>query len=268
MSDEHVWKPHVPSSIACTSMKSETGKRSLLNNRLQRRVLSVGICFGTAILVISIRGGFDAVPPRPEPPQQVSYSPEEQRTRFNPGAEIDPDESGESTPSKAFMYMMMGKTGSFSLPGVVLPPVESANSATIADDSQIIGVEVDGRWRAYCIGEMQSPTTHVVNDLFAEVPVTVTFCDLSNCARVFTQPDELNRPLDVGVGGFRDGQLLLHVDRRNFSQDAPDVPLHDLEFERTTWKEWKTAHPDTEVCSHLDPTDVFKMPNGTPVIGD
>lgn len=158
------------------------------------------------------------------------------------------------------MYMLMGKTGSFGLAGIGMPAVEPASSAKIDENAQIIGVEVDGQFRAYCICEMRSPFTHVVNDVVGGVPVTVTYCDRSDCARVLTQSDELNTPLEVGVGGFRDGQMLLRIDHRNFSQNAPEVPLQDLEFERMTWKEWKTAHPDTDVCDHLNPTGLEMIP--------
>ena len=102
---------------------------------------------------------------------------------------------------------------------------------------------------------MQFPLTHVINDVVGQVPVTVSYCNRTDCVRVFTTGDDSHQPLDVGVGGFADGKMLLHLAHRNFRQDSREIPLPSLEFERTTWKSWKTAHPDTDVCTSLDPLD-------------
>jgi hypothetical protein len=168
----------------------------------------------------------------------------------------------------AIQLMMLGKTGSFGLPGIVAPPIKPASSATTQGDAEVVGVDVKGHYRAYCISEMQTPFTHVINDIIDRVAVTVTFCNRSSCARVFTKPDELDRPLDVGVGGFSDGQMLLHVGSGNFSQNSPDVPLQDLEFERTTWEKWKRAHPDTDICTGLDPAGSWQTRSATPDVTD
>jgi hypothetical protein len=136
---------------------------------------------------------------------------------------------------------------------VIRPIAVPANFAATSDDAQVIGVGVSGHWRAYCISEMQTPPMHVINDVVDGMPVTVTFCDANNCARVFTNRETSNRPLDVGIGGFwRDG-MLLHVADRNFSQSSPDIPFYDLEFDLTTWGKWKRAHPQTDICAKLGP---------------
>jgi hypothetical protein len=45
--------------------------------------------------------------------------------------------------------------------------------------------------------------------------------------------------------------MVVMVGQREYGQNSPEIPLTDLEFERTTWGEWKSAHPDTDVCTGL-----------------
>jgi hypothetical protein len=222
--------------------------------------LAAGILFGSTVLVLWICGGFESVPRQRVERQHLAGWLVRSSVDPLPEEEFIPDEPGEVTPQRALDYMLTGKFGRFGLPGVVLPTAVPAASATTGDDAQIVGVGVDGRWRAYCISEMQTPMTHVINDVLGKVPVTVTFCDANNCARVLTNRDESNRPLDVGVGGFWHDGMLLQVEDQNFSQASHEIPLQDLKFEMTTWKEWKQAHPQTDICPKLEPSVLVKMP--------
>ncbi|MBI5757409.1 MAG: DUF3179 domain-containing protein [Planctomycetales bacterium] len=135
------------------------------------------------------------------------------------------------------------------VPGMVQPRTDQANSAAVDDDEEVICISIAGQHRAYKTSAMTSPTTHVINDLIHGVPVTITYCDRTECARILMvmEEGESNSPLAVGVGGFRDGQMLLDIDGQLFPQDSRDVPFADREFVKTSWKKWKTAHPDTDV---------------------
>jgi hypothetical protein len=128
------------------------------------------------------------------------------------------------------------------------------------DSTPVIGVSADGRHRAYVLTAFMRPDSHVYNDLLGDVPVTVTFCDLDNRVQVFTAPSR-GRPLDVTVGGSdscRPRKMLLGVKsaRTRYWQDT-GLPLDDdaaspfpyarTESVRTTWGEWRQAHPDTDV---------------------
>jgi hypothetical protein len=205
----------------------------------------LGILSITAILVLWIRGQFDPGP-GPSFASQVVGRPQSDQLAAIAG-------STEITPTAAIQLMMMGKSGSFSLPGISSPPVVPANSASTTGTSEVIGVVVNGHARAYCVSEMQSPLSHVINDMIDGVPVTVTYCNRTDCVRVLTRPGEFHHPLDVGIGGF-DGGLLLHVGAQNILQNSSEIPFMDVEFERTTWKAWTTIHPDTDVCTGLDPS--------------
>jgi hypothetical protein len=95
---------------------------------------------------------------------------------------------------------------------------------------------------------------HVVNDVVGGVPISVTYCDLYRCTRVFTTITP-GGPLDLSVGGVKSGGLILRVGGHSYrqdsgaplQQDSPPFP-YDLHLgEVRTWGQWRRAHPDTDV---------------------
>ncbi len=131
--------------------------------------------------------------------------------------------------------------------GIEAPLVVAPDQAGISDQERIIGVVVGSVQRAYLLrtfhlpgpldpsnpGSFELLRFHVVNDVIENVPVTVTYCDLNDCTRVLTDPQRKG-PLDVGVGGLRDGEMLLVVSGQSIPQSSQDIPLDDLSFELTT----------------------------------
>jgi hypothetical protein len=98
-----------------------------------------------------------------------------------------------------------------------------------------------------CDSDLPLVESHIVNDLIDEVPITVTDCDLVDCARVVTAPQR-GVPLDLSVGGIdANRQLLLLLDDDRYPQLSDQLPLDDYPFELTTWGEWRESHPDTLV---------------------
>jgi hypothetical protein len=233
-------------------------KGPFVKNRKREAFAGTSIIIGAAVLVVWIRGGFDAMAQRPGSPQQALQPLPVPFETVASDSEIIPP-----TGSAFVMLMMIGKNGLFSLPGVTTPPHESARATRAPDGAEVVGVCVNGQYRAFCLSEMGSPHTHVVNDVIDQVPVTVTYCNRSGCVRVFTKADDSHRPLDVGVGGFSNGQMVLQIDHKNFPQNSDAIPLQEMEFERTTWGEWKSAHPDSEICTTL-PYDRAASPPALP----
>jgi hypothetical protein len=146
-------------------------------------------------------------------------------------------------------------------PVVQLPPVFRADKIRLRDKTQVIGVSAGRRHRAYLIEALVPLETHVVNDLLGEMPVTVSFCDRKECVRVFADQNA-HAPLAVSVGGWvsdrksKAGSMLLRVGEDLYRQDvaqpvdghaAGPFPYVTIPFERTSWKEWYGAHPDTDV---------------------
>ena len=146
--------------------------------------------------------------------------------------------------------------------GIREPATMSAADADIPPEKSVIGVCVDNQCRAYLIesftmqpgheitlgandASMQALGRHVVNDLIGEMPISVTYCDSSQCARVFTAEDD--ESLDLAVGGYHEGEMQLLLLGKRFSQLAADAPLKDYPFEITTWEKWKARHPATDI---------------------
>jgi hypothetical protein len=133
---------------------------------------------------------------------------------------------------------------------VVRPPAVPAANAPLADDDVVVGVVAGGKARAYRLDAFRSTARHVVNDVLNKTAVSVTYCDRDDCLRVFTADRE--DPLPIGVGGFRHG-LMLRVGADYYWQKdgkavgGAEIPYRSLPSERTSWGQWKKAHPGTDV---------------------
>jgi hypothetical protein len=148
--------------------------------------------------------------------------------------------------------------GQPAMPPVRRPRIWPAGTAGVPDDAEVIGVSAGGRSRAYLVRAFAPIHGHVVNDQLGAVPVTVSFCGIAECAQVFTGSGK-EGPLEVGVAGFHGeydwGSMVLRVGAWHYQQktgvpmeqDAPPFPYARLAFQRTTWKQWRAAHPDTDV---------------------
>ena len=137
-------------------------------------------------------------------------------------------------------------------PGLSLPRTVPAAEATLDDDAPILGVAVAGRHRAYLRSAFESVHAHVVNDLLADVPVTVTHCPLTGCSRAFTAASR-GMPLNLDQVGVTHNRFVIAVGDVSYYQDtgaavesgAPALTPYRLEL--MTWKEWKLLHPDTDL---------------------
>jgi len=149
----------------------------------------------------------------------------------------------------------------FHSEGVTTPATLPAPEAQLADDEPVVGVEAAGAYRAYRLRSMAALTRHVINDLVGGKAVTVTFCDLNDCVRAFGG-GESKTPLDVTVAGLADGSMLIGVGDHIYFQNtseianpetdkaAPRFPYPSIPATRTTWGEWKSLHPTTDVYIH------------------
>ena len=90
--------------------------------------------------------------------------------------------------------------------GLTTPPAIQADEAGLDPSEEVVGVIVGGRARAYRLEALRDRDRHVVNDVVGGVPVSVVFCDLSNCVRAYTQTDpKATKPLEVASAGLIDG---------------------------------------------------------------
>ena len=119
---------------------------------------------------------------------------------------------------------------------------------------RVVGVAISGGRGPTLRAMGGAPQNHVINDLVAGVPLTVTLCDLGRCVRVFTHTG--SEPLDISVAGMRNDDMMLKVEGRLFSQKSgqsldpehsDSFPFDEAAYELTTWEKWREAHPDTDV---------------------
>ncbi len=149
----------------------------------------------------------------------------------------------------------------FVMEGVRTPPTVAADAARLADDARVVGVSVGERHRAYSIEVLSAMTSHVVNDLVDEVPVSVTYCNQSDCARVLTS-EEHGTPVDLWLGGWMGGQMSLRYHDLHYPQTSERLPLLDYPFTLTSWREWRELHPDTDVFTgETPPAENAGLPN-------
>lgn len=138
--------------------------------------------------------------------------------------------------------------------GINAPIIKLASEVDLKEEDKIIGFSQFGKPRAYPIKMMSGMLNRVVNDVFPVgdssrmAPVTVTYCSMTDCARVLTgESPEGASHLDLGTLGLLDGGLALRWKGRQFKQNDQIEGLTDLPFELTTWGEWKSKYPETEV---------------------
>lgn len=167
-------------------------------------------------------------------------------------------------------------------PPIVRPTVRAASHAGLPPDEPVIGVIVGGKARAYQVRALEGRTKHLVNDVVAEVPVSVSYCNLTACTRVYAGPRGA-APLDLAVAGLLDDEMILKAGGTLFYQESgkpvsPEVlrsthnPVavahardsspaaatsqagtsHELPYitlapELTTWQAWLEQHPDSDV---------------------
>lgn len=130
-------------------------------------------------------------------------------------------------------------------------------SSEWADPETVIGVELDGRARAYPVRLLS--LHEIVNDTIAGHPIAVTWCPLCFSAIVFDREVD-GRELTFGVSGYLLKNNLVMYDHQTntlWSQVLSQSirgPLRRAWLEPlpsilTTWGAWKELHPDTEVLS-------------------
>lgn len=140
---------------------------------------------------------------------------------------------------------------------IVRPPTVAAEGAAIADDEEVIGVEVNGEARAYRLGALSEPSSHLVQDVIGGVPVSVVYCDLTDCAQAFTEAEGA-APLDLQIAGVIDGGMVVIIGGVYYYQksgtpvesggNVPAAPpFRLLTPARMDWKSWVGRHPGTDV---------------------
>lgn len=154
------------------------------------------------------------------------------------------------------------------IPAITVPAFAtdwSSVKATLGDEELVVGIEVDGRARAYPLAVLN--WHEIVNDDFGG-PLLVTYCPL--CASGVVA----DRTVDGKVRTFGVSGLLWQSDLVMYDTESESLwsqllataiqgPLTGNELTLrpstvTTWGEWRDAHPKTEVLLPPPMSDTVK----------
>jgi len=135
--------------------------------------------------------------------------------------------------------------GNRTAPGQTQIKVVPAIEVDLPEETPIIGVIVDGQARAYLPKGMSEPQSHLAHDNIKGQPITVTYCNWTDCARVFTRGSV--SPEEIRMGGFQYGQMQLVIKNKLYDHNSTQLPINEYPMERVTWGEWKAAHPETGI---------------------
>ncbi len=148
------------------------------------------------------------------------------------------------------------------IPALDNPKLLSAKKADyLVDDDLVFGVEINGDVRAYPLRIMG--WHEMFNEVIGGVPVALAYCTLCGAGILFeTSVEGRKEPLVFGSSGFlyRSNKLMFDRETKSlwnqFTGEPVGGPLVDEGIKLkirpvtiTSWKAWKTSHPDTRVLS-------------------
>ena len=179
-----------------------------------------------------------------------------QSNQPNPSASPEPNSTsniqlpGPAAPSTVPPPAGMLNTP-FLVPPLVNPPLLDASAAEIDPDEPVIGISSGSQHTAWLLKALSNMQSHVIHDTRGPQPIAVTYCDRSDCVRVFS--GEPGESLQLQTAGFINGEMCLRVNGQILPHSSQDIALKDYEFTRTTWGEWSKQHPDTSAYNGLPP---------------
>lgn len=134
-------------------------------------------------------------------------------------------------------------------------PVDDAGYLRSKD--RVLGIYINGVARAYPIRILNYH--EIVNDVVAGVPLAIVYCPLCGSGTAFASEID-GRTLEFGVSGLLYNSDVLMYDRqtgslwsqllnRSISGPMKGRRLSMIPVSHTTWEEWISRYPDTQVLS-------------------
>lgn len=163
-------------------------------------------------------------------------------------------------PEAATGFLPEAVMGSFP-PVTTVPVLAGPDTAgEIRPAETVLGIELEGRARAYPINMLSDPAREILNDELAGRSLAVTWCDRCQSAVVFDRRVE-GRDLTLFVTGelWKDNRVMqdvetgtrwLQLDGRAVEGPLADKSLAVLPSVVTDWESWRAQHPASEVL-HL-----------------
>lgn len=144
------------------------------------------------------------------------------------------------------------------IPALDMPDVITASEADYLEDTdRVLGIEIRGRARAYPIRILNHH--EIVNDVVGGEMIAVTWCPLCGSGVAFESEVD-GHALEFGVSGLLYNSDVLMYDHQTqslWSQimktavtgEMKGTKLTTISLVHTTWRDWHSKHPDTEVLS-------------------
>lgn len=154
--------------------------------------------------------------------------------------------------------IFQGGPGKDGIPSLEIPRFADVNNADfIAEDELVIGVTLNGITKAYPIRIMNYH--EVINDLFGDEQVAVTFSPLTASAAAFSAGVE-GETRTFSVSGLLYNNNLLFYDweteslwsqmmGKAVSGPSSGKELKQVAAQVSTWAAWRANHPDTRILS-------------------
>ena len=137
--------------------------------------------------------------------------------------------------------------GEFETPDRAFATVQETS---LDDQDEVITLNIGDKHLAFPKRWMNGMAEHVVSEIYEGLPIAVTYCNESECVRVF-QGLAGGEKMNIMQHGLADGHMAMLVDGIPFLQEAEDIPYDEYPFESMTWGEWKTDHPDGLVLTEI-----------------
>ncbi|MCP4459122.1 MAG: DUF3179 domain-containing protein [Cytophagales bacterium] len=140
------------------------------------------------------------------------------------------------------------------IPAILNPSFQKQNDDEI---EQILGLSLNGIQKAYPINILNYH--EVVNDMYGNQPVLVTFCPLCGSGVGFLSTAQ-DKKLTCGVSGLLYNSDVLLYDHQteslwsqlmstSISGEYSGTELEMISLTHTSWKEWKRQYPESQLLS-------------------
>jgi hypothetical protein len=120
----------------------------------------------------------------------------------------------------------------------------------LKDQEEVIVLKIGAQHFAFPKRWMIGMSEHIVSEIYEDLPIAVTYCNESECVRVF-QGAIGEAKIDIMQAGLDAGHMAILVDGQTFLQEADDIPYSEYPFELMSWGDWKTNHPDGLVLAEM-----------------
>jgi hypothetical protein len=175
-----------------------------------------------------------------------------------PSALDDPTAEGLPEPLIDVNQLRSGGPPPDGIPAIDDPRFDVAGDVDwLADDEAVLVLELDGRTRAYPV---QIMIWHeIVNDIYGDRPVAITYCPLCNSAIAFDRVID-GQTLSFGTSGLLLNSDLVMYDRqteslwpqlefRAVAGALTGAELDPLALQTVAWEEFRDANPDAQVLN-------------------